>query len=71
MGAGRLTAEIVLRNVHLVSLDDGVSPPHWGSDPDNYYDQNIAWFACALFNGSMANLWAGETSVQWDQVVVS
>lgn len=50
-------------------VDDGVAPPHWGGDPDDYFNQNIAWFACALFNGSMSNLWAGETTIQWDQVV--
>ena len=31
---------------------------YWG-DPNNYYDQNIAWFATALLNNQFPNL-AGE-----------
>jgi endo-1,4-beta-D-glucanase Y len=50
-------------------VDDGVTPAHWGGDPDDYFNHNIAWFTCALFNGSMSNLWAGETMIQWDEVV--
>jgi endoglucanase len=31
---------------------------YWGEDPNNYYDQNMAWFATAVVDGSMSNLWA-------------
>lgn len=38
---------------------------HWGDEPDNYYDQNMAWFATAVMDGSMGNLYAGEETVDW------
>jgi endo-1,4-beta-D-glucanase Y len=31
----------------------------WG-DRNNYYDQNWAWFATALYNNSLANLWKND-----------
>jgi endoglucanase len=40
---------------------------YWG-DPDNYYDQNWAWFATALVDGAFSNLWAGETVINWQTV---
>ena len=45
---------------------DGPDGAHWG-DPDNYYDQNWAWFAAALMDGALGNLWAGETVIEWDR----
>jgi endoglucanase len=41
----------------------------WG-DPNDYYDQNWGWFATALMDGSMSNLWAGQTSINWDDGLV-
>ena len=38
---------------------------HWGEDPDDYYNQNMAWFATAVMDGSMSNLYAGEEVVEW------
>lgn len=38
---------------------------YWGEDPDDYYNQNMAWFATAFENGAMSNLWAGETEIDW------
>ena len=43
---------------------DGPEGAFWG-DPNNYYDQNWAWFATALMHGGMANLWAGQAVVDW------
>jgi endoglucanase len=40
----------------------------WG-DRDNYYDQNWAWFATAFMDGGMANLWAGQTVVEWRPIL--
>lgn len=34
-------------------------------DHSSYYAQNWAWFATALVDGGMANLWAGETTASW------
>ena len=38
---------------------------YWGEDPDDYYNQNMAWFATAVMDGSMSNLYAGEEVVEW------
>lgn len=35
------------------------------ADWTSYYAQNWAWFATALLDGGMANLWAGETTAPW------
>ena len=32
--------------------------------------KNWSWFATALFDGGMANLWAGESVVKWDEVLL-
>jgi endo-1,4-beta-D-glucanase Y len=37
------------------NYDDG----YWG-DKNNYYDQNWAWFATALYTDNLPNLWANE-----------
>jgi endoglucanase len=36
-----------------------------GLDHSSYYAQNWAWFATALVDGGMANLWAEETTASW------
>ena len=41
------------------ALDEG------SADWSSYYAQNWAWFATALLDGGMANLWAGETTAPW------
>jgi endoglucanase len=58
----RVFAEQILR--HYV---DGPTGAHWG-DPQNYYDQNWAWFATALMDGGLSNLWAGERTIDWERV---
>ena len=35
-------------------------------EADNYYDQNWAWFAAALMDGSLGNLWAGDSTIDWN-----
>ena len=47
--------------------DDGQTAA-WG-DPDNYYDQNWAWFTTALLDGALGNLWAGDERLDWGGVV--
>lgn len=50
-------------NDHLAAAyRDTPAGAYWG-DPDNYYDQNWAWFATALANGTFGNLWAGKSEV--------
>lgn len=38
---------------------------HWGEHPDNLYEQNMAWFATAVMDGGMSNLWEGERVIDW------
>jgi hypothetical protein len=33
------------------------------------FDQVRDWFATAVMDGSMSNLWAGETSIDWDEAL--
>ncbi|HEX8966638.1 MAG TPA: glycosyl hydrolase family 8, partial [Chloroflexota bacterium] len=49
----------------LRSFNDANGATYWG-DPHDYYSQNWGWFATALMDGSMSNLWAGQTSINWD-----
>ncbi|HEY8476591.1 MAG TPA: glycosyl hydrolase family 8, partial [Chloroflexota bacterium] len=58
----RVFAEQILRR-----YVDGERTAHWG-DPNNYYDQNWAWFATAFMDGALGNLWAGETTIDWERV---
>lgn len=48
---------------------EDASGAYWG-DPDNYYDQNWAWFATALLDGAMGNLWAGDERLDWSRIVI-
>ena len=43
---------------------------YWGEDPDDYYNQNMAWFATAVMDGSMSNLYAGEEVVEWQRTAI-
>src|SRR5919201_3389613 len=61
--AHRIFAE---RIVHSYHNEAGLA--YWGYIT-TYYDQNWAWFATALMDGGMANLWAGETALNWDKVL--
>jgi hypothetical protein len=53
----------------LGAFNDENGSAYWGN-PKDYYDQNWGWFATALMDGSMSNLWAGQQSVQWDDALV-
>jgi endo-1,4-beta-D-glucanase Y/4-amino-4-deoxy-L-arabinose transferase-like glycosyltransferase len=48
--------------------ESGEAGPHWGN-PDDFYDQNWGWFATALIDGSLSNLWAGQTVIRWGEVL--
>jgi hypothetical protein len=50
-------------------VDDDYQTAHWGEDPYNYYDQNTAWFATAMMDGSMSNLREGESVIDWEDKV--
>jgi len=42
--------------------------PSWG-DPGSIDDQNWGWYATALLDGSLGNLWAGQAVVRFDEVL--
>ncbi len=56
--------EIYAEKILSKYTQDGDSA-YWG-EPDNYYNQNLSWFAAAVANGSMGNLWEGEKSAGWN-----
>ena len=58
--ACRLLTEKVLRPY----LDQSEGSPR--ADPDNGIDATSAWFAAALFDGGLANLWAGDAALDWE-----
>lgn len=37
---------------------------YWGDDKINYYDQNWAWFATALYTNMLPNLWATNQDLE-------
>ncbi len=43
---------------------------YWGEDPNDYYNQNMAWFATAVMDGSMSNLYADEEVVEWEKTTI-
>jgi endoglucanase len=68
VGGDRDTALRVYADKLLRQYRSDARATYWG-DPQDYYGQNWAWFATALVDGSMGNLWAGETSINWDEVL--
>ncbi len=48
----------------------GKAGAYWGKNPQDYYNQNMAWFATAIMDGSMGNLYAGEKVIQWDRTSI-
>ncbi len=59
-GAYRFFAEEIAGAFH-----DDAAGAYWGDAPEDYYNQNMAWFATAFVDGGMGNLWAGETVIDW------
>lgn len=62
--AHRVFAEKILGTLNAGGAT-GADAAYWGEDPDDYYSQNMAWFATAVMDGSMSNLYAGEEVVNW------
>jgi endoglucanase len=50
-------------------VDDGHTA-YWG-DPNNYYDQNWAWFSTALLDGALGNLWEGHERLDWSGLIIN
>jgi endoglucanase len=48
----------------------GETDTYWGEDPDDYYNQNLAWFATAVMDGSMGNLYANEEVIDWKSTII-
>jgi endoglucanase len=64
-GDGSL-AHKVFANRILGQYVGGPQGGYWG-DPDNYFDQNWGWFGTALMHGALGNLWAGDTTMDWER----
>lgn len=58
-------AEQVFAQKVLGAYQNDASGTYWG-DINDYYGQNWAWFATALMDGGLSNLWAGQTVTNWD-----
>ncbi len=61
----RWLAHRVFAQKILGAYVDAPGQSYWGQDPEDYYTQNMAWFATALMNGALSNLWAGERVIDW------
>jgi endoglucanase len=68
IGRDRDLAHHVFATKILHSYENDGANAFWG-DVNDYYDQNWAWFATALMDGGMANLWAGQSVLNWDEVL--
>ncbi len=66
VGGDPAVAHRVFAQKILGEYKNGPEGAYWGEDPDNYYNQNMAWFATAVMDGSMGNLWAGERVIDWE-----
>jgi hypothetical protein len=62
-------AQKVFAEKILGSYVDDSESAYWGDDPEDYYNQNMAWFATAVIDGGMSNLWEGETSINWREAL--
>ncbi len=67
-GGSQVAFQVFEQKIAASYVDDG-RRAYWG-DPDNYYDQNWAWFTTALLDGAMGNLWAGDERLDWTGLVI-
>jgi endoglucanase len=70
-GGDQAMAHKVFTERILGEYTDDPEGSYWGEDPDGYYDQNMAWFATAVMDGAMSNLWEGEEVIDWDRIFQS
>jgi endoglucanase len=63
-----LAHEVYAKDI-LGSYVDGPGSAYWGDDPKDYYNQNMAWFATAIMDGGMSNLWMGEKTIDWNEAL--
>lgn len=67
VGKDPALAQEVFSKQLIKGYHNGPKGAYWGGDPNNYYDQNMAWFATAVMDGSMSNLWAGNRVIHWNK----
>ena len=65
-GGDQSLAHQIFAEKILGEYTDDSEGSYWGENPDDYYSQNMAWFATAMMDGSMGNLWADEKVINWD-----
>jgi endo-1,4-beta-D-glucanase Y len=56
----KLYAQKILRG-----FDQSGGAPYWGSSPNDVRLQSSVWFTTAVMDGGFANLWAGDTEINW------
>ncbi|MDQ3832838.1 MAG: glycosyl hydrolase family 8, partial [Actinomycetota bacterium] len=69
-GDPALAHRVFAQKILGVYNTNGPEGAYWGEDPDDYYNQNLAWFATAVMEGSMGNLYAGEEVIEWDRTSI-
>jgi len=65
----RNLAHQVFADEIMGSYTDDAGQAYWGDDPQDYYNQNMAWFATAIMDGSMSNLLIGEETIDWREAL--
>jgi hypothetical protein len=41
----------------------------FGENPNDHYAQKMAWFATAVVDGAMSNMWKGEEVINWGRAL--
>jgi endoglucanase len=49
------------------SFNSGPGGQFWGADQNNLSMQTAYWYTTAVMDGSLANLWVGQSTIDWDQ----
>jgi endo-1,4-beta-D-glucanase Y len=64
-GGEKLECRVFAEKI-MIWYRNGPEGAYWG-DPDNYYAQNMAWFATAVIDGSMSDIWAEQETIDWQE----
>jgi endo-1,4-beta-D-glucanase Y/4-amino-4-deoxy-L-arabinose transferase-like glycosyltransferase len=49
----------------LRGYDSSNGDYYWGADQNNLYAQTTDWYTSAVMDGSLSNLWAGHSTIDW------
>jgi endo-1,4-beta-D-glucanase Y/4-amino-4-deoxy-L-arabinose transferase-like glycosyltransferase len=51
----------------LRGFDSSNGGNFWGADQNNIYAQTTYWYTSAVMDGSLSNLWTGQSTIDWSQ----